>query len=178
LVLWRGFAELLAQNAWTDLLDRALDKLPELERSVGDADEAVDLEIDLLQQFAYLAVLSFLERDGDPGIAPIWRALRAVDARMSRPVFDAVDHDAARKPVEALLRRCAENPDAIAPRPAGARQFQAARQLPVIGEQEQPFGVEIETADGDDTRQIAGERREDGLLPCGSRWVVTSPAGL
>ena len=50
----------------------------------------------------------------------------------------------------------------VAPQPAGRRQFQHTRQPAVIGQQQEPLGVDVEPADADQPRQTLGERRENG----------------
>ena len=87
--------------------------------------------------------------------------------------------DAVAQRVELRLRDPAVRAHAIAPQPAGRRQFQHAREPAVIGEQQQPFGVEIEPADADQRAAgpSAARRRWSGGLR-GSAMVVTSPRGL
>ena len=51
---------------------------------------------------------------------------------------------------------------AIAAQPAGRRQFEHPREAAVVGQQQQPFGVDVEPADRDDARQIRGQGVEDG----------------
>ena len=92
---------------------------------------------------AHLAVLAFADRKHQPDIG----ALVALQRRIDRAVFDAVDLDAFFQLVELALRDLAMGADAITPQPAGVRQFERARQPAIIGEQQQAFGVEIEPAD-------------------------------
>ena len=70
--------------------------------------------------------------------------------------------DAVAQRVELRLRDLAVRAHAIAPQPAGRRQFQRAREPAVIGQQQQAFGVEVEPADADQARQVLRQRAEDG----------------
>ena len=51
---------------------------------------------------------------------------------------------------------------AIAPQPAGRRQFERAREPAVVGEQQQSLGVQVEPPDADQPRQVLRQRAEDG----------------
>src|SRR6266850_4681844 len=101
------------------------------------------------QHVADLAVLAFADRKHQPDIG----ALVALQRRIDRTVFDAVDFDALFQFIELALGDLAMGTDAIAPQPAGIGQFEHARQPAVIGQQQQAFGVEIEPADADQPRQ-------------------------
>ncbi len=92
---------------------------------------------------AHLAVLALADREHDPDIG----ALVALQCRIDRAVFDAVDLDALLQLVELPLRHLAMGADAIAAQPAGVGQFERARQPAVIGQQQQALGVEVEPAD-------------------------------
>ena len=105
-----------------------------------------------------LAVLALAHGEGEPDIG----ALLAVERGLDRPVAHAVDLDAAAQPVELRLRDAAERAHAVAPQPGGLRQLQHAREPAVIGEQQQPLGVEVEPADADEPRQVLRQRAEDG----------------
>jgi hypothetical protein len=72
----------------------------------------------------------------------------------------------------------AEDAHAVAADPAIARQFQAPRQLAIIGEQQQPLRAEVEPPDRDDARQAGRQLVEYRGPALGSLWVVISPAGL
>ena len=137
---------------------RAVVKIAELERPERDADQPVHLQPERLEHLAHLAVLALADAEGEPDIG----ALLAVERRLDRPVADAVDGDAAAQPVERVLRDAAERAHAVAAQPAGRRQFQHAREPAVIGEQQQPFGVDVEPADADQPRQVLRQRAEDG----------------
>ena len=68
----------------------------------------------------------------------------------------------ARSCVELWLRHRAVRAHAVPPQPAGRGQFEDAGERAVIGEQQQPFGIEIEPADADQAGQVAGQMLEHG----------------
>ena len=59
--------------------------------------------------------------------------------------------------VELRLIGLAIGADAIAAQPAGRWQFENAREAAVVGEQQQAFGVDVEPADADEPRRVAGD---------------------
>ena len=89
-------------------------------------------------------------------------ALAAVERRLDRAVEDAVDGDAVGQRVERLLGDLAVGAHAVAPEPAGRRQFEQARQAAVVGQEQQALGVDVEAADGDDARHLRRQRGEYG----------------
>ena len=169
-----ALAELLAQRARLDLLDRAFRQVAELERPERHADQPVHRQPEMAQHVAHLAVLALAHREREPDIG----ALLAVERRLDRAVADAVDRDAVAQRVELRLRDLAVRAHAIAPQPAGRRQFQHAREPAVIGQQQQALGVEVEPADADQRGRSFGSAPKMVGRPCGSAWVVTSPRGL
>ena len=56
----------------------------------------------------------------------------------------------------------AVGPDAVAAQPAGCRQFEHAREAAIVGQQQQPFRVDVEPADRDQARQVLGQIVEHG----------------
>src|SRR3954451_10590439 len=113
-------AELLAQHPGLDLLDLAFFEFAQLERAVGDADQPVHLEGEMRHHVADFAVLAFADRKPQPHIG----ALVALQRRIDRAVFDAIDLDALLQLVELALRDLAMGANAVASQPAGVRQFQ------------------------------------------------------
>src|SRR5262249_6405745 len=97
-------AELIAQRARLDLLDRAGLQLCELERPERHANEPVHPEAEVAEHVADLAVLAFTNRKCEPHV----RALLAVERGFDRPVVDAVDGDALLQRVEFPLRDATE----------------------------------------------------------------------
>ena len=156
-------AELLAQSPRLHLLDRAFGELAELERAERHPDEPVHRQAEVAEHVLHLAVLALADREGEPDVA----ALGAVDRGLDRSVADAVDGDAVAQPVELILRHPAMGAHAIAAQPAGRRQFERAREPAVVGEQQQPLGVEVEPADADEARQVLGQDSEDGGAAAG-----------
>ena len=154
-------AEFGTQRLRLDLLNVALIEVAQLEWPERHADEPVHLQVERLQHLAHLAVLAFADADGEPDIGTLF----AVERRLDRPVMYARDGDTGAQPVERGLHDAAERAHAIAPQPTGRRQFEHARQAAVIGEQQQPFRVDVEPADADQPRQILGQRGEDGRPP-------------
>ncbi len=167
-------AELIAQHARLHLDDLAVLHLAELERTERHADEAVRLQPERFDHIAHLAVLALADRHCEPHIG----ALRAIEARLDRPVAHAVDGKALAQPVERSLVDLAMGAHAIAPEPAGRGQFEHAREPAVIGQQQQPFGRDVEPADGDEPRQRLGERSEDGRPPLRVRIRRHQPGRL
>src|SRR5438552_4610779 len=156
-------AELLAQHARLDFIDRTLRDLAQLERTVGHPDQPVHLEAEMRQHVAHLAVLAPADREHQPDIG----ALVALQRRIDRTVFDAVDLDAVLQLVELRLRHLAVGADAITAQPAGIGQFEHAREPAVVGQQQQALGVEIEPADRDQPRQAFRQMVEHRGPPFG-----------
>src|SRR6185437_9417401 len=167
-------AELFAQHSCSHFLDLAFLEFAELERAVGDADQAVHLEAEMRHDIANLAVLAFADRKHQPDIAALIALQRGVD----RSVFDAVDLDAVLELVELSLCDLAMRTHAITPQPAGLWQFQFAREPAVIGQQQQTLGVEIEPADRDQPRQTFGQIVEHGRPSLGIGVRRHQPLGL
>ena len=59
------------------------------------------------------------------------------------------------------------DPHAVAPQPAGRRQFEHARKAAVIGQQQQALGVDVEPADRHQARQLGRQHVEHGLAALG-----------
>ena len=69
--------------------------------------------------------------------------------------------------------RCAHTPAPDRPRPAGRRQLHRPRQLAIIGQQQQPLGVEVESPDRENTRHV---RRQSAEESAGLSSRPSSPA--
>ncbi len=151
------FAELCAQLGCFDFPHRAVVEVAEIEGAERNADQPVHLQAERFKHLAHFAVLALADAEGQPDIG----ALFAVERRFDRPVTDAVDGNAAAQPVQRLLLHAAERAHTIAAQPAGHRQFQHAREPAVIGEQQEPFGVDVEPADADQPRQVSRQRAEN-----------------
>ena len=110
-------AELVAQHAAAHLLDFAGLQVAELERAVGDADQPVHAEPEMLEHALHLAVLAFAQADRQPDVG----ALDAVELRLDRAIDHAVDGDATAELVELRLVVVAVRAHPVAPEPAGRR---------------------------------------------------------
>src|SRR5215471_16396734 len=113
--------------------------MAEVERPELDADESRDFQTEPLHQPLYFAVLAFLERDAGPGMHPF----TAFEIGNHRTVLHTVDGDPGRQLVEILLRHLAEQAGEICALPTARRQFEPARQLAIIGEEEKAFRIEV-----------------------------------
>ena len=151
-------AQLVAQHAAAHFQHLAFGQIAELERTVGNADQAVDLETERAEHVLDLAVLAFTQAHADPDIV----ALGAVERGVDCAVEHAVDGNAFLQLVERCLIDLAMGAHAVAPQPASGRQFQHAGKTAIVGEQQQAFGIDIETADGEHTRQFTRQIVEDG----------------
>ena len=150
------------------LLDLARRQVAELERPVGDADQAVHREPEMLEHALDLAVLAFAQAEREPDVD----ALHAIERRLDRAVDDAVDRRRRRRSASSCAWSIvAVGAHAVAAQPAGRRQLQHAREAAVVGEEQQALGVDVEPADRDDARQVFGQGVEDGRRgPPGRGW--------
>ena len=159
--LHQPLAQLVAQHAALDLQHVPFRQFVELERTVGNADQPRDLEAEGAENVPHLAVLALAQRQRQPGIG----ALLPVERRFHRAVEDAVDGDPFAQAFERTLLHLAVHAHPVATQPAGGRQFEHAGKAAVIGEQQQPLGVDVQPADGHQPRQIGRQDVEDGLAP-------------
>lgn len=117
----------------------------------------------MLENDAHLAVLALAQAKRQPYVI----ALLALDLRFHRPVGNALDLDPLGQRSEGRLIGAAEGAHAVTAQPAGRGQFEQALQPAIIGQQQQPLGVEIEAADGKQPRQIGRQIVEDGRAAFG-----------
>ena len=110
----------------------------------------------MFEHTAHLAVLPFTQRHRDPRVA----ALPAFEAGADRAIGDAVNRDAFPKHREAFRRDLAVDSHFVAADPSGRWQFEPSRERAVIGQQQQPLGIEIEASDRDQPRQFFRQRVE------------------
>src|SRR6185369_10606088 len=96
-------------------LDLALFQVTELERSIGETDEAAHRPAEMRADLADLAVLAFGEAHGEPGIV----ALLTIERCFDRAVAHAFDLDAVRQLGEGSGIDAAIDPHPVAPHPAG-----------------------------------------------------------
>src|SRR5262249_57862776 len=140
-----------------DFFDAALTKLTELERPERDTDQQRDAKPEMAEHITDLAILAFSNAEREPHIG----ALHAVKRGFDRAIVDVIDDRAAPQTVEPILRNRAVRTHAIAPQPSRRGQFQDSRQRAIIGEKQEAFGVEIESPDADQARQIARQVLKD-----------------
>lgn len=129
---------------------------PEREGPIGDADQAVDLESERGEHAPDLAILAFAQAHCEPAIV----RGPALEPRLDGPIDHAIDGDAVREGGKARLIDSAVRPHAIAPYPSGRRHLEPAGEAAIIGEEDQPLGIEIEPADRDHARQMLRQTLE------------------
>ncbi len=151
--------ELVAERASTDFYSLAFRQVAELERAVGNADQAINLEAESAEDVLDFAVLAFAKTHGDPDVG----ALHLVERCLDRAIEHAIGGDAFFQLVERILVDLAVGADAVATQPAGGRQFQHAGKAAVVGQQQQAFGVDVEAADRHDARQVVRQVVEYGI---------------
>ena len=179
-----SLAQLVGKDAGLDFLDGAFVQLAELERPVGQANQAIDRQSHMFEQAFDFAVFAFAQPEADPDIG----ALDAVELGVDAGIFHAVNRHAARQSVELGLVGLAIGAGAITAQPTGGRQFEHARQAAIIGQQQQPLGIDVESADrhqagqvGEFLGDIVENRRASLGIPVGgdeaARLVEQEEAG-
>ena len=172
-------AQLIAQHLGLDGFNRAHRNIAQLERAEADTDQAVHFQPERAQHVLDFAVLAFAQRHDDPHIG----ALLALERGFDRAILDAIDLDAILEAIQRSLGDGAVGAHAIAAQPAGRGQLKHALEAAIIGQQQQAFGVDIETTNGDHARQTVGfEVLENGLATFGillgnhqARGLVVEP---
>src|SRR5690606_37803929 len=99
----------------------------ERERPVGGADQSRDLEPEMLENPADLAVLAFGQGQLDPLVA----AGAPFHVGVDPTVAHALDLDSVHQVLEPALRDLAVGPRAVRPRHAGGRQLELALEAAV-----------------------------------------------
>src|SRR5262252_17826 len=110
-----AIAQLPAQIFCLDLLDGAFGKFGEAERPELDPDQAIDLQTEVAQHVAHLAVLALADGEGEPDVG----TLLALKRRFNRPIPDAIDGDAVAQFIQLALAHPAVGTDTVAPDPSG-----------------------------------------------------------
>ena len=82
-------------------------------------------------------------------------------------IFDAFDHNAFAQFIQLRLIGLAIGAHAIFAQPSRRGQFEHAGETTIIGEQQQPFGVDVETTDGNETWQAFRQCIENGRATFG-----------
>lgn len=89
----------------------------------------------------------------------------AVYGDFAGAVSDTVDGGAFFEFFQAAFVQEAMDFDFVAAAPAVGWSSSARESPAVVGQQEQPFGIEVEPSDGDDARQAGGKVRKNGVAP-------------
>src|SRR5262249_33652067 len=113
-------AELIDEHPPRDRLDLTGAQVDELKWSKRDADEPVHRQSEAVENGAHLPILAFAQANRQPDVG----ALNLVESGLDRAVAHAGNFDPMPERVE---RRLVDRPvraHAIAPEPAGGRQFQ------------------------------------------------------
>ena len=123
------------------------------ERPEGGADQPVHLQAQMLADALHLAVLALGNGDGEPAVV----TLHPLDLGLDWAIAHAFDLHTLLELLQRLFLDVAIGPHAVASDPAGGGKLEEARQLAIIGQQQQALGVEIEPADRDQPRQAIGQ---------------------
>ena len=151
-----------------DFLGRQLPPVPELQLAsrsgpIATRSQVFDRMADRLAHLPHLPVAPLV--DGDRRSVGLTGLAAAVQLDLGRRRAAAVDHDAAREPVEIVRVGHAEDARLVDARDAVARMGEPRRQVAVVGQQQQPFGVVVEPADRVDVLAHAAQQVEDRRPP-------------
>ena len=150
-------AQLIPQRPRAEFAHPPRFQIAQREGAVSRADQPVDHQAHGLHRAADFSVAALADADGQPGI----RALLAVDAHGHGLEHLALDGDARAQGGEAGLVRGAVDADPVFAQPAGRGQFQLAFQRAVIGQQEQPFGIQVQPPHAHHPRHVLGQGVEN-----------------
>ena len=124
--------------------DAALQALRQHDVSVANADESTDGEAYGVEQPAHLAVATLVDDDPVPAV----RALAStIFDRLERGALAGIDVDAFEQFFSRVFVERAEHAHRVFALDTEARMHQLVRELAGVGEQQQPFGVDVEPAD-------------------------------
>ena len=154
------FGQLLADDPGPDLLHLTHLEGAQGKGSIGETDQAIDLQAEMLKHPADLAVLALGQGQGDPDIGAGRAILGLVELGLDGAVTDTLDLDPVLQPVQLVLGDAAMGPGAIPADDPGGGLFQGARQTAIIGQQQQALGIEVQSAHGDQPRQTFGQGLE------------------
>src|SRR4029453_18152225 len=135
----------------SDLLRRKLERLPPLDaRRHGDgavtgANQATHREAKRFEQAPELAIASFLDHD----VVPMIGAFAAAILELLDLCRSVIELDARCERSLLLGRERAHHPDRVLALDLVARMHHLVRELARVREQQQPFGIEIESPDRD-----------------------------
>jgi len=152
--------ELLADHPRPHLFQLAGAQGAQGQRPVRQADQPVHLQADGLQDLADLAVLALVQGDREPEVGALRPLLGFVEPCLDRTIADAVDGHALLQGVQPVLGRAAVRAGAVTADDPRGRHLQRPRQLTVVGQQQQAFGVDVEAPHRDQPRHAGGQRLE------------------
>jgi hypothetical protein len=153
--------KLILQNARAHLLRGARLQLTQLERSIGNADQPVHLQAERPEHDLHLTVFAFAQAHRQPLIV----ALLTLNGDLHRAVLDALNLHAFARFFQHMIRRFAKGAHAVTAQPASGGQLQQAFQRAIIGQQQQPFGVEIKPAHRMGGLQLLGQNIAQNFAP-------------
>jgi hypothetical protein len=156
-LLDQAIAELITQRFAFDFQNRAFGQFTQLERSVGNTDQAVHFKAERTEYVLDLAVLAFPQSDRQPDVSTLLTFYLGFDGAIK----NTVDRDAVLQFVEPFLLDLTMRTHAVTAQPAGLRQFEDTGESTVIGQEKQSFGVDVQTAYRQNARQFGGQFFED-----------------
>src|SRR5262249_25630275 len=148
-----ALAELIAERPPRDLAHRSLRKVAQLERAKGDTDQTRHREAEMLHDLLDLAVLALAEADRKPGV----RGLFPFQLRLDGAIQNAIERETVLQFGQAPLIDVAMDADAVAAEPARGGKLERAGKTAIVGEEQQPLGVDVEPPHGDHAGQLLGQ---------------------
>ena len=140
----------------------------------------------MFHRAAHFTVLAFADGHADPAII----TFLAIEHGFNRACHNAVNFDAILQRIKLVLGDAAIGAGAVAARKPCLGMFKLTRKLSVIGEQQQPFGVQIKPPYGNHAAKLFRQAVKDGEAaflvlmrghkPCGfmvapePRWLLCS----
>src|SRR5690625_31728 len=165
--LQEGGAKLLAQDLRRNLFDGAFRKGSQLEGSIGHAHETVHLVAEVLADHPNFPVLALAQAEGEPRVA----AHLVVEPCLYGAVGNAVDGDPLSQLGQRLFIDPAIDADSIASQPCRCGQLQAPLQPAIVGQQKEPFRVQVKAPDRHDPGEVMRKAVIDGRA---ALWVARS----
>ena len=101
--------KLICQNPRFNLFDSTIFKVAKLERAIGHADQAANLVTKMFHDPSYLAIFTFADNHGQPGVA--WHL--PVQTRINLPITYAVNRHPVCKIGQRQLVNMSLNPDPV-----------------------------------------------------------------
>ncbi|KZL29242.1 hypothetical protein PsWM33_00024 [Pseudovibrio sp. WM33] len=138
----KALAQLVLKHTATDFLQFTVTKVAQLERTKGNADQAVHGKIKVLKNPLNFAVLAFTQANGQPNVV----AFFSVQCRFNSAIKNTVNGNTVFQGIQLLLSHLAVGAHAVAAQPASCRQLNHAGKATIIGQQQQTFGVDVQAA--------------------------------